>query len=159
MIQRIQSVYLLLVAFLFGLMLWLPLSVHRYKTGNIEVIMLNKLTNQADAGFTVDSRILHTEMALVLITLVLAVFTIFQFRNRKRQLLLCKATLLSISATIGVLFIVVDFQLKKGVAGPDLQSTFLPAAYGPLFSLFLVYLAIRGIRKDDELVRSADRLR
>ncbi len=159
MIQRIQSLYLLLVALLTGVMLWLPLSVHSFSQGDVQLVMLNKLIGLADAGLTIDTGIIYLEITLVALVCGLSLITIFQFKNRKRQLVLCNATLVALSALVGVLFILVDFQLKKVAAGAVVQSTYLPAAYAPLFSLFLAYLAIRGIRKDDELVRSADRLR
>ena len=87
----------------------------------------------------------------------LAVYEIFQFRNRTKQLLLGTANLLLITATLGASF----YFLSKGdqLLNIKLEGKALTGFYLPTLALLLNLLANRFIRRDDQLVRSMDRLR
>jgi hypothetical protein len=65
--------------------------------------------------------------------------------------------LLLIVATFGLQF----YFSNKGEAllNPKLEGEFQPAFYLPTLALMLNLLANRFIRRDEQLVRSADRLR
>lgn len=86
-----------------------------------------------------------------------AVREIFLFRNRFGQLKLGTFNLLLIVAAFGLEF----FFSSKGEAllKPTLEGQFQPAFYLPTLALMLNLLANRFIRRDEQLVRSADRLR
>ena len=82
---------------------------------------------------------------------------IFLFRNRFGQLKLGMLNLLFIVATFGLEF----YFSSKGetLLNPKLEGQFQPAFYLPTLALMLNLLANRFIRRDEQLVRSADRLR
>lgn len=86
-----------------------------------------------------------------------AVREIFMFRNRFGQLKMGMLNLLLIVATFGLQF----YFSNKGEAAlkPTLEGQFQPAFYLPTLALMLNLLANRFIRRDEQLVRSADRLR
>ena len=87
----------------------------------------------------------------------LAVFEIFQFRHRLRQLLLGTVNLLLIAATLGAEFL---FYTKgEQLLNIRLEGQIMVAFYLPTLALVLNLLANRFIRRDEQLVRSADRLR
>jgi hypothetical protein len=88
---------------------------------------------------------------------VLAAYEIFQFRSRFTQLKLGMVNLLLIMATFGAAF----YFSNQGEAflNPKLEGDFQPAFYLPTLALMLNLLANRFIRRDEQLVRSADRLR
>ena len=157
MIQRIQSVFLLLLAVAMLSLLALPLW-HK-----IDGLTHQELTLTA-LGFTAQN-VPDTAAAgpawviglLAAASAAVALFEIFQFRHRSRQLLYGSANLLLITATIGAMF----FFSNKGeqLLNLKLEGQFQIGFYLPTLALLLNLLANRYIRSDERLVRSADRLR
>ena len=86
-----------------------------------------------------------------------ALFEIFQFRARARQLMLGALNLLLITAVLGATF----YFSNQGEQALNLklEGQFLPGFYLPTLALLLNLLANRFIRRDERLVRSMDRLR
>lgn len=85
-----------------------------------------------------------------------AVWAICNFKNRKSQMQLC--TLLTIATTVTLLSTVVNtwfFATDQSVM-PNLYYVYLTL---PIVAIAMVVLAKRAIHKDDELVRSSNRLR
>lgn len=93
-------------------------------------------------------------IALVL-PIVLSLVTIFLYEDRKRQIKLLKADMLlqviSLGFASGVL-------LSLGGIGTYLWDEALGTLL-ILISMLLMLMAIKAIRKDEELVRSMDRIR
>ena len=156
MIQRIQSVFLLLLALAMLSLLALPLW-HK-----VDGLTGQELTLTA---FGFDAKGLSVPAPgpvwviglLAAASAAVAVFEIFQFRNRTKQLLLGSVNLLLITATLGAAF----YFSNKGEQALNLklEGQFLTAFYLPTLALLLNLLANRFIRRDEQLVRSADRLR
>jgi p-aminobenzoyl-glutamate transporter AbgT len=92
-----------------------------------------------------------------LLSAAVAVYEIFQFRNRFGQLKLGMVNLLLIVAVFGLQFYFSN--LGEAALNPKLEGQFQPAFYLPTLALMLNLLANRFIRRDEQLVRSADRLR
>ncbi len=91
-----------------------------------------------------------------MVSIFLSVYGIMQYRNRKFQMKLVQAAIL-----VQVVFGVLVFFYADNMAELAADSS---VAYSPVLAVLLVnivlyMLALRGIKKDDELVRSADRLR
>jgi glucan phosphoethanolaminetransferase (alkaline phosphatase superfamily) len=157
MIQRIQSVFLLLLALAMLSALALPLW---YK---IDALTNQELTLTAFGfqakGVQVPSTIGPVWIigALALTSAALAVYEIFQFRNRMKQLLLGSLNLLLITATLGAAF----YFSNQGeqLLNIKLEGKAQAGFYLPTLALLLNLLANRFIRRDEQLVRSADRLR
>ena len=157
MIQRIQSVFLLLLALAMLSLLALPLW-HK----------IDPLTNQelTLTAFGYVSKGVSLPAApgpvwligsLAAASAALAIFEIFQFRHRLRQLLLGTVNLLLITATLGAEFL---FYTKgEQLLNIKLEGQIMIAFYLPTLALVLNLLANRFIRRDEQLVRSADRLR
>lgn len=129
MIQRIQTIYLVVVTLFtslfsffsdYALTLWKSLSS----------------TGLASSG-------------LALLSSLLAFATIFLFQNRKTQLTLISLNYLLLIAAL-VLYIVND-----GVLEFYKDWTFYPL----LASFVFLLLARKGVKADENLIRSADRLR
>ena len=77
---------------------------------------------------------------------------IFQYKNRKRQMALCSLGILMLLVWVGI-FCYDHYYLHGG-------STMYPLyAILPIVSIILFWMAKKGIKHDDDLVRSADRLR
>ena len=134
MIQRIQSIYLLLAAVSNGILIFLfPLYV---VNGGSRMIL-------EDPTFTIMT---------VLSTLV-SLFSIFRYRNRQQQVVSGRINIILNFVLFG-LFLFMYYTLSKEAAVSFHAGTFFP-----ILSVILISLANRAILKDEALVRSADRLR
>lgn len=147
MIQRIQSLFLLLAAGSVSLMAIFP-----FLQSN-EVIQGSSLFQ--DQQFNWEDHI-----ALIIIFGVagaIALITIFLFRNRPLQMSLSKLIQFIILGGLGYAGYLwwEDFGLELP------QATLMPqiGLLTPVLMSLLVMLAHRGIRKDEKKVRSSDRLR
>lgn len=151
MIQRIQSLYLLVVAALLITTLCLPLGQFIAADG-ITAHMFKPL------GVTLASGEFQSTWGLfgiLLVSAIISLSTIFLYRNRMLQV---RMTIFSTIMLVGfyIAFLVFMFVLKS-----DLQASFQLgwALCLPLVSIILNYLAFRAIYADEVLVRAADRLR
>ncbi|MBU6119906.1 DUF4293 family protein [Hymenobacter siberiensis] len=157
MIQRIQSVFLLLLALAMLSLLALPLW-HKVDGLTHQELTLTAFGFDAQ-GLTVPAGIGPVWLigTLAAASAALAFYEIFQFRTRMRQLMLGSINLLLITATLGAEFY---FQTKgEQLLNIKLEGQVLLAFYLPTLALLLNLLANRFIRRDEQLVRSADRLR
>lgn len=159
MIQRIQSVFLFLAA---CCLLAVPLTTIWYKSGveqqgkyveldpvNMAYLNQNQLVENTS---TVPIAIIAFVAGLV------AIATIFAYRNRLRQVQL---NLLNTLLCIGLIFLNIYFlfQGTKYFEVEKNQGTFGPGFFLPMAALLFIFLANRFIRRDEKLVRSIDRLR
>src|SRR5687768_14448318 len=139
MIQRIQSIWLLLAA----AACFLTLKLSFYSGNVIQPDQSRRFENLNSM-----SNIWLTILTFLLGILILII--IFLFKNRKLQM---KLTILAIVLSIGHIILFFS-QLKRFVEGSfDLTS---PVVF--MVPVFLV-LAARGIYKDERLIKSLNRLR
>ena len=153
MIQRIQSLYLLLVAVLTGLMLLMPLGT--FLGGTEEMYLTAFGFSDAADGTPVESAF----AAMVIAAALLPFVTIFLYKKRLLQFRLCVVETVLLA---GVML----FEIYYIWGGARSLSTLAvsawklsAAAFFPPVSLIFTYLALRGIRKDILLVKSLDRIR
>jgi drug/metabolite transporter (DMT)-like permease len=146
MIQRIQTIYLLLAAAAgFG-----ALAVPFASTSS--VVQSSSLFN--DASFSSGDNI--GLLAVFAVAGVLAVASIFLFGNRKTQKTVSWAAL-AVNIIGGGLAAFLYFQDAGQTASATVAlgvGAFLPLAF-----VVFAFLAINGINKDEAIVKSADRLR
>jgi len=156
MLQRIQSIYLLLASLaLFALFLF-PLVHNIYVDGKKPITLMVTGVYQ-----DVNGQNTHTEFfaGLTIATAILGIIPliiIFLYKNRKQQIALSYSALLVI---IGYSFWL--SQAAKKVMGSiqiDTHNWGIGLFLSSL-SMLLVLLAIRAIKADEKLVKSADRLR
>ena len=141
MIQRVQSIWLLLAA------------ICAFVTYPL-VLYVGKLVDGSERQFLLGD---HFLLMMFIIALgVLSLICIFLFKNRKLQF---RLVILTIVLTVGYLFVqyLAIEQFKKDSA---IQTgSYKVAALLPLLMIIFLILAARGIYKDDKLVKSLDRLR
>lgn len=155
MIQRVQTLYLLLAAVLMSLTLFLPLAT--IVTGSDEVIV-KAFSISGTLGLDTP---LPLYMGIVLAVATLLPFvTIFLFKKRLTQIRLCvsEIVLLLGSAAFVALYCYRLCALLSEVV-TNVVFTLGFAALMPVVAIIPVVLAIRGIAKDEALVRSLDRIR
>ena len=133
MIQRIQSIYLLVVT--------IAMALVSFK---VPVWTLNeKLTFAQD-----DTKMFILTIAVSLFSAV----AIFVFNNRKLQMKLIRMAIMVIAVIavrLGLLFGSNEFDFALNYSCVALLS----------FAFSALVMAYRGVKKDDDLVRSADRIR
>ena len=136
MIQRIQTVYLILVALLAGVLpfyasLWIGTD-----------------------GNTVFAKDIGWIAIVFAISSALAVVTIFLFKNRKNQFVFNRLNI------ILNLFLLGFFVYRSlNLSGETSVSEKGIGMLIPVFSIVFLVLANRAIKKDEDLVKSVDRLR
>lgn len=150
MIQRIQSVYLLIVTILLVVCLCMP--VGSYIASDYSVSQFTNLNITAPDG-TKDYAP-WALFAILLVAALLAFTTIFLFKNRMLQI---RLTIFSTILLFGyyATLIAFIFMLKdKTMTYTASWTVCLPAV-----AIILNWLAIRAIGKDEVLVKAYDRLR
>ena len=92
---------------------------------------------------------------LVIVTAVLSFMTIFFFKRRILQIRIC---IFNIMMHIGfyALFFFYYFHARSRL---DIIADFKMTVIFPVIAVILVFLATRGIRRDEMIVRSYDRIR
>ena len=151
MIQRIQSFYLFLSA-LFYFNYWY-FGMEWFNKG---LSILNDFyPNNLDFVFDVISYI-------PLIISVICIFTIILFKNRQMQIRMSYSALyLSLFMCIfsGFYFYNSLNVLIEIMPTIILEILLYSAILNPFICSFLIYLAIKSVKNDDELVNSLDRIR
>ena len=131
MIQRIQSIYLLVAL--------ISMTLISFK---VPVYALNETLFMA-----------HDDTKMFVLTIIGAIFSLlglFMFKNRKFQMKLIRLTVL-IQMIIGIRIFMLFNKFEV-----ILNNSFL---FLMAFSLIALIMAYRGVKKDDDLVRSVDRIR
>lgn len=152
MIQRIQSAYLAISILLLIVSSCLPWgAVCNQENGDVMEVY-NLYVNSG----TSYSLITLPLFLIQLVSVVLSVYTITSYANRRNQMRLCTLILILL---VGWHLLATVFFLVLPDA--DKQESFGLHWFAvlPLVSILLTYLAKRAIRADEELVRSADRIR
>ncbi|MDR1937242.1 MAG: DUF4293 domain-containing protein [Tannerellaceae bacterium] len=153
MLQRIQSVYLLVIAILTVAMTFLPLAVLQKGDEFFSLGVFGVTTLSPDAEF-----VYPVWGLFVLTTLIalLAMVTIFLYKKRILQIRICVFNAIMMIGFYGF-FAFMIYTMKQEIS--DLSVSVKIALSFPLTSLILDYLAIRNIGADEVLVRSMERLR
>jgi hypothetical protein len=153
MIQRIQTIYLLVVVVLAALGCAMPLV--DFDNGLQQLTLSAWQMSSAMPGALTQSAHFWGLFAMSLVIPVLAFVTIFLYRKRMLQIRLCIFNILLMVGYYAVLGVCVWQTVSK------FNADFRPqlAALFPLIEIILTWLAIRGIGKDEAKVRAADRLR
>ena len=153
MLQRIQTVYLLIIAILTALMSLFPLAV--LQTGDtlyeFTVFGVKAMTQEAELVYPIWSL-----FALTTIIAGLAIIAILLFKKRMLQIRICVFNAFVMIGLYGF-FAYLVYAMKQQLG--DLSISVRFALSFPLICLILDYLAIRKIGADEILVRSLDRLR
>lgn len=163
MIQRIQSIFLFLAAACMLAMvffpLWQKIDYTQMEVATLDIFYMKyEKFSEGDATRELISAKNTYYIAILsgLVALV-ALFSIFQFKNRLLQIKL--GALISL-LILGLMVASVLVILKaEALLLPQQRGQYLIGFFLPLGALVFNFLANRFIRKDEMLVRSADRIR
>lgn len=157
MLQRKQTVLLLLAVLCGVLTFFFP--VDTFQRGDQAYVFRTTGLFLPD-GTPVPDASTKVPFAAVLGVLSAALLVaVFLYRNRPRQILFVRSSYILLLAVVAFLFITdtsITAYLEKG---GNVTNHYGASALLPVAMLVLAFLAERGIRKDEALVRSMDRLR
>ena len=151
MIQRIQSIYLLLIAVIMSAMLFFS-ATEIFPTQGSESL---------SAPQSSISSFLHSYVVpgLIIATVILVLLSLFNYKKRLLQIKICNVIRLSLGLIMGVILFsyIEEFVLKSGVSYFSWKTNVMVIFL--LIALILDIMTINRIKKDEQLVRSADRIR
>lgn len=155
MVQRIQSLYLLLTTIFSVLFLSGNFLKFRDNINNLIFINLGGIKRISEAGGTEHLEKLLPLAGLLLLISLVSFLAIFLFKKRKLQLtfsiaLIILIILLFSSIMFYSLYIIRNYNAEI-IPGYKLIL--------PVLMLICAFLAFRGIKKDVDLIKSYDRLR
>ena len=145
MIQRKQTIWLLVASLLSVCLFYFDLYRVHVMVNNADTVMSVRVGND------------YLLLLVALVTAVLPFIDIFLFKNRKRQ-----RNLAALSIVLNIAFIALmiwkisNFNNQNPTAT---DHTYWVGAVIPVISIIFLIMAINGIRKDQKLVKSLDRLR
>jgi len=155
MIQRTQSVYLFFITLLSLIFIRGSFLNFADKTGAVIKVTFNGIV-RVNVGHSqeVIEKLLPLSVLIILIPAI-SLITIFIFKNRKIQLWF-SLFLIILAAGFVIASIHVSFNIVS-----KFEARIIPGfkMILPILILIISILAYRGIKKDDQLVKSYDRLR
>lgn len=144
MIQRIQTLYLLVAALFSGGLIFV-FNLWTEKSGKL--LSVPNLMNES-------STLLKTILFAYIISSLLSVITLFLFKNRQLQFVLGRVNMLINFYLLGVLI-----YLSLTLSGETAVSEKGIGMFIPVIVVVLLAVANKAIKKDEDLVKSVDRLR
>ncbi|HOW31930.1 MAG TPA: DUF4293 domain-containing protein [Bacteroidales bacterium] len=158
MLQRIQTVYLALAAIAMILIFFFPFALFQsefiysrfYVYGLVDMVPGG--ANNMDFIYALP--LILADIGVV----VLTVGAIFRYKNRPSQIKLANAAFILTIIFIAAVFFLYGHFLEKRFSTAPIWSEGI-GVYFPLIAMVFIMLAIRAIRRDENLVRSTDRLR
>ncbi|NVK53329.1 MAG: DUF4293 domain-containing protein [Flavobacteriaceae bacterium] len=144
MIQRIQTLYLLAAAIFSG---GLTFVFSLWSNSSGKPVMASDLLSNP-------SILLKTIFLAFLLSAVLSVVAIFQFKKRQLQFVIGRVNMLVNFYLLGVLIYV-----SLTISGEAVVSEKGIGMFIPVIVIVLLAMANKAIKKDEDLVKSVDRLR
>lgn len=158
MIQRVQTIFLFLVAVAMGLTigmeLWLQVVPDSSETYTLSAFSMQHLSSSGEVLSSNSTWYLATLAAFVGF---LAIISIFQYRSRARQMMI---NMINSLFMVGIVVIV--FLTTSGVnteIGAADNGTYKIGFWAILVAMVCNMLANRFIKKDEALVKSVERIR
>ncbi|MDG1040453.1 MAG: DUF4293 domain-containing protein [Polaribacter sp.] len=144
MIQRIQSIYLLCATLFSGGLIFV---FNLWTAQSAKIVAAVDLINH-------ESLLIKTIFFSYLLSALLSVSAIFLFKNRQLQFVLGRLNMLLNFYLLGMLLYV-----SLTLSGEAAVSEKGIGMFIPIIVIVLLALANKAIKKDEDLVKSADRLR
>lgn len=158
MIQRIQSIYLVLAVIAGMLTFFLPFT-HFY-AGDVKIAeyaMFGVFNVQSDTLELTNPYPLPMWIMSAL-SIIMPLVAIFQFKKRMIQMKIVRLGFLVEMSFLVYLFFAID-KVNAELYDGQISILYHTGFYMPVMAIVLMFLAQRGIKKDEDLVKSLDRLR
>ena len=151
MIQRIQTIYLLFATIILVIILFLPIASMVDAQANSFSYLFYGVVDSSNTTVIIDY-----PLAIILVLMpFLNLIAIFLFKTRILQMRIC---IFNILLMLGSLAMIWFYSYEaENVLFVDTYFSY-PVVF-PLVAAILTFMAFRGIRKDEILVKSANRIR
>lgn len=152
MIQRIQSVYLIVATILLGSIFAYPLAELLGAEGQLFIYSFNGLSLENENGMYL---LTVPPIILLVISACISFISIFLYKKRVLQMRLNSLNIFLLIGYLGLNYYYIQNFSKQlnGIVSYQIAAIF------PFVAAVLTYLAIRAIAKDEALIRSMDRIR
>lgn len=157
MIQRIQTVYLLLAALAIGATAYFPLADAIGIDDSLILYTYQVISLVPASVPDFPNYFMWPMMGIVGLVLLFSIITIFMFKKRMQQLNILRLVVILMLILIALFFFYYTPEMERvsgGVIGYQ-----VPGAYLPIVAFVFFILAYRGIISDERLIRSSERLR
>ncbi len=157
MIQRIQTLWLIFASLTLLLLFVFPYSHFADQLGIAHILKITGLYKNAGGQDIIVSSFILQTIVLVLLA-IFPLIIIFNYKNRKKQsqfiyLMIVLTLLFSTWLYISSQKAIEAVNQQLGLGNLDIGSLLLPVC------LLFLFLALKGIRHDEKLIKSAERLR
>jgi len=143
MIQRIQTIYLLLASLVSGGLIFV---FNLWNTIKEKIFVVDL--------FSKDIVVLKAIPFMFITSSLLSIGAIFLFKDRKLQFVLGRVIILINLILLGLLI-----YLSLNLSGETMVSEKGIGMFLPVLAILLIVFANKAIKKDEDLVKSVDRLR
>ena len=143
MIQRVQTIYLLLASIVSGGLIFV---FNLWNTIKEKIFVVDLFSREV---FT-----LKVIPFMFIMSAILSLVTIFLFKNRKLQFVVGRIIIMINLFLLGLLI-----YLSLNLSGETTVSEKGIGMFLPILAILLVVLANKAIKKDEDLIKSVDRLR
>lgn len=152
MIQRIQTIWLLLAGLTVLSLLFVPMVSSTTDTTTYEITAsgLFSTTNGVEQK-------LDAFLPLMISTVIVALFCFVNIFNYRKRFLQKRGIFIAIVLMLGLSFWCSRYAAK--IPGGLDTAKYEPGVFLPMIAIIFAGLAIRGINKDEKLIQSAERLR
>ncbi|MFH1296685.1 MAG: DUF4293 domain-containing protein [Bacteroidota bacterium] len=157
MIQRIQTIFLALALISGALLLFFPVAEYYHELyGNYKLFVTELKSMDPDPKITTSIWFTSPLWLLAGTSVILSLVTIFLYKNRLTQLRLVAFNMLLNIGLVVLIFIIYSAKITELT---QIEPSYKIGIFLPLISLVFLILANRFIRKDEAMVKAADRLR
>lgn len=162
MIQRIQTIFLFLVAVAMLLVTYFTIweQVNPDQTEKLKLTAWHLTSYAIEDGqeaSTNNRKAVPYIGVMAIAAAVLALYSLSQFKNRTKQMFLNMINSLLMGSTLGVI-VYQSYQANMDF-NPTVGGAFVIGFYAIVAAIILNVVANRFIRKDEMLVKSVDRIR
>jgi len=164
MIQRVQTLFLLgliiCMALLFIFPIWEktnPETGIKYALDSFYWMELTENPDKAGGWEVINTKPAFYLAGMAALSCLVALYSIFQFKNRLTQIKLGAVNAFVIMAYVATATYFI--YTGENQMGYEARGIFKPGYFLPLAALLFNSLANRFIKKDEKLVRSVDRIR
>lgn len=152
MLQRKQTVYMFFALIIMGLIFFFPLLRFIDPDSNTYELIYLGVVNVEKGNYIVKVIPLTILLAVIVLLLLIAIFS---FKNRILQMRLSVFSILLMLGSVGLIY----FYSRQVHSKIDGEIFYLYPVIFPVVSAILAFLAFKGVKKDEELVRSYNRIR
>lgn len=157
MLQRVQSIFLLIVAVAAGVFVSLPLWEKTTGSGETFKLSAWQFIHQLNPTQSQIQPVIYLGIGGLVIAGI-ALFTIFKFRNRLLQAALCAVNSILMTVILGTSLYIALYG-EAAQVNPEDKGSFHYGFYALVAGIVANAMANRFIRKDERTVKESNRMR